>query len=89
MFGSKTAGNWVVMTTNMADIQMMALAYAWSQRGVLYFLLMSVNTVVSSVAYISAFEDDFGNVDYKFMPLPQLAHFFFEYLPLIGEQNKS
>jgi hypothetical protein len=44
---------------------------------------------VSSVAYQSAFEDDFGNVNYKFLPRPQLAHSIFEYLPLIDEHNKQ
>jgi hypothetical protein len=50
-FGSKTAGHWVVMTTNISGVEMLALAYAWSQRGVSYFLSMSDNTAVSSIAY--------------------------------------
>jgi hypothetical protein len=33
-FGSKTAENWVVMTTDIAGVEILALAYAWSQRGV-------------------------------------------------------
>jgi hypothetical protein len=86
-FGSKTAGHWVVMTTNIAGVEMLALEYAWSQRGVSYFLSTCGNTAVSSIAYRSAFEDDFGNVDYKFLPRPQLAHFIFEYIPLIDEHN--
>jgi hypothetical protein len=31
----------------------------------------------------------FVNVDYKFLPRPQLAHFIFKYLPLIDENNKQ
>jgi hypothetical protein len=88
-FGSKTAWHWVVMTTNISGVEMLALAYAWSKRGVAYFLSTCGNTAVSSVAYRSAFEDDFGNVNYKFLPRPQLAHFTFEYLPLIDEHNKQ
>jgi hypothetical protein len=77
------------MTNNIAGVEMLALEYAWSQRGVSYFLSTCGNTAVASVAYRSAFEDDFGNVDYKFLPWLQLAHFIFEYLPLINEHNKQ
>jgi hypothetical protein len=44
---------------------------------------------VSSVAYQSAFEDDFGNVNYKFLHRPQLAHFILEYLPLINDHKNQ
>jgi hypothetical protein len=50
-FGSKTAGHWVVMTTTIDGVEMLALAYDWSQRGVSYFLSTCGNTDVSSVAY--------------------------------------
>jgi hypothetical protein len=33
-FGTKIAGHWVKMTTTIAGIKMMAMAYAWSQKGV-------------------------------------------------------
>jgi hypothetical protein len=75
------------MTTIIDGVEMLALAYAWSQRGVPYFLSTCGKATVSSIAYRSAFEDDFGNVDYKFLPRPQLAHFIFEYLPLIDQHN--
>jgi hypothetical protein len=88
-FGSKTAGHWAIATTNIAGVEMLALAYDWVQRGVSYLLSTCGNIDVSSVAYRSACEDNFGNVDYKFLPRPQLAHFIFEYLPLIDEDNKQ
>jgi hypothetical protein len=75
--------------TTIAGIKMMAMAYAWSHKGLSYFLLTCGSTEVSSVLYRSAFEDEFGNVDYKFLPRPQIAHFTFEYLPLIDEHNKQ
>jgi hypothetical protein len=87
--GSKFSGRWVVMTTTIAGIEMLVLAYSWRQRGVPYFWLTCGNTAMSSVAYRSTFEDDFGNVDYKFLPRPQLAYFVFEYLPLIDNHNKQ
>jgi hypothetical protein len=88
-FRSKTAGYWVVMTTNIAGVEMLALAYACSHRGVSYLFSTCGNTDVFSVAYQSAFEDNFGNVDYKFLPRPQLANVMSEYLPLIDEHTNQ
>jgi hypothetical protein len=88
-FGTNIAGHWVNLTTTIAGIKMMAMAYAWSQKGISYFLLTCGSTEVSSVLYRSALEDEFGNVDYKFLPRPQIAHFTFEYIPLIDEHNKQ
>jgi hypothetical protein len=73
-FGYKTYGNWIVMTTHIDGFPMLALAYVWSQKGVSYFLSRCGNTKVSSIPYRSAFEDDFGNVDYKILPGQQRAH---------------
>lgn len=39
--------------------------------------------------YTSRFEDDFGNVTEKELPRPTVAHFLYEFLPLIDEHNKS
>jgi hypothetical protein len=88
-FGTKIAGHWVTMTNTISGIRMMAMSYAWRQKGISYFLLTCGSTEVSSVLYLSAFEDEFGNVDYKFLPHPQIDHFTFEYLPLIDENNKQ
>ena len=30
-------GNWTVMTTKVAEVELMAIAYAWSERGVSFF----------------------------------------------------
>jgi hypothetical protein len=88
-FGTKIGGHWVTMTTTIDVIKMMAMAYAGSQKGISYFFSTCGSTEVSSVLYRSALEDEFGNVDYKFLPRPQIAHFTFEYLPLIDEHNKQ
>jgi len=39
--------------------------------------------------YRSYFEDDFGNVSYKEIKQPSIAHQLFDYLPLIDEHNKQ
>jgi hypothetical protein len=42
--GSKPAGNWVVMTTKIAGVKLIAIAYAWTQKGVPYFISTCGNT---------------------------------------------
>jgi hypothetical protein len=88
-FGDKAAGHWVVMTTTIAGVKLMTIAYAWSQRGTSYFLSMCGSTVPSSIMYQSNFEDEFGNVNFKMLPWPQVCNFLYEYLPLIDEHNKQ
>ena len=39
--------------------------------------------------YTSHFEDDYGNATEKQLPRPTVAHFLFEFLPLIDEHNKA
>jgi hypothetical protein len=88
-FGDKAAGHWVVMTTTISGVKLMLIAYAWSQRGMYYFLSTCGSTAPSSAMYQSNFEDEFGNVDFKMLPRPQVCHFLYEYLPLIDEYNKQ
>jgi hypothetical protein len=88
-FGTKKAGRWVVLKTTISDIDPIAVAYAWSQHGCSYFVLTCDNTTVSNLLYQSNFQDDFGNVDFKMLPRPQVCHFLFAYLHIIDEHNKQ
>jgi hypothetical protein len=88
-FGNKCTGHWVSMTSVIGGAKLLSLAYAWSQKGVSYFLSTCGSTHQSSVMYESNFEDEFGNVSSKFLPRPQISHFLYEYLPLIDEHNKQ
>jgi hypothetical protein len=88
-FGSRPAGHWVVFQTTIADVKVFALAYAWSQRGVSYFLSTCGKTTPHESKYMSHFEDDFGNVEHKAINRPAICHFIYEYLPLIDEHNKQ
>jgi hypothetical protein len=80
---------WVVFQTTIADVKVFALAYAWSQRGVSYFLSSCGKTTPHALKYMSHFEDDFGNVVHKAINRPEICHFLYEYLPLIDEHNKQ
>jgi hypothetical protein len=86
-FGTKVAEHWVVMTVTIGGVKLIDIACAWSQRGVSYFLSACGSTHQSTVLYQSNFEDEFGNIDFKFIPRPHIAHFLYLYLPLIDEHN--
>jgi hypothetical protein len=82
-FGNKCAGHWVSMMSVIVGVKLLALAYAWSQKGVSDFLTTCGSKHQSSVIYESNFEDEFGNISSKFLPRPHISHFLYEYLPLI------
>jgi hypothetical protein len=88
-YGEHPAGHWVVFTTEISGVKLIALAYAWSQKGVSYFISTCGSTNMSRVKYLSSFEDEFGNVSHKTIDRPELCHFLYEYLPLIDEHNKQ
>jgi hypothetical protein len=48
-FGTNMAGNWVTMMTTIDGVKMMVMAYAWSQKGISYFLSTCGSIEVSSV----------------------------------------
>jgi hypothetical protein len=87
--GNRPAGHWVTMTATISDVPIVAVAYAWSQKGVSYFVSTCGSTEPSAVKYQSKFEDDWGNTNVREIDRPQLAHFLYEYLPLIDEHNKQ
>ncbi len=88
-FKDRPAGHWVTMTANISDVNVIAMAYAWSQRGISYILSTCGSTEPSDKLYMSYFEDDFGNVGSKEVSRPKLAHLIYDYLPLIDEHNKQ
>ena len=87
--GSHPAGHWVVMKASISGVPILAIAYAWSQKGVSYFVSTCGSTEPSDIKYESKFEDAWGNTGFKLIDRPQLCHFLFEYLPLIDEHNKQ
>jgi hypothetical protein len=88
-FGQRPAGHWVTFTTQVSGINVMAIAYAWSQWGVTYILSTCGSTELSEKMYTSYFDDDFGNVACKEIPCPRIVHLLYDYLPLIDEHNKQ
>jgi hypothetical protein len=88
-YGNHPTGLWVVFQATINDVKVFALAYAWIQRGVSYFLSRCGKTSPHEVKNMPHFEDDFGNVVHKEINRPKVCHFLYEYLPLIDEHNKQ
>ena len=85
----RPAGHWVTFHTTISGVELIAMAYAWSQRGISYILSTCGSTAPAEKMYLSYFEDDYGNVSSKEISRPELAHLLYDYLPLIDEHNKQ
>ena len=87
--GKRPAGHWVVMTTSIAGVDLTAIACAWSQNGVSYFVTTCGSTKPHEIKHQSKFEDRWGNTQVREIDRPAICHFLCEYLPLIDEHNKQ
>ena len=76
------------MKTTINSMDAMAIAHAWSQRGMSYFTLSTGSTEVDNEKYLSSFDDDFGNCMSKELGRPKISHVLCECLPLIDRHNK-
>ena len=83
------AGHWVTFQATISGVSLIAMAYAWSPRGISYVLSTCGSTKPAEKMYMSYFEDDYRNVGSKEINRPELAHLFYDYLPLIDEHNKQ
>ena len=86
---TRPAGHWVVMKSEISGVDIFLLVYAYSNKRVAYFISTCGTTVRHSVDYKSCYEDGYGNPTFKLLPRPAIAHFLYEFLPLIDEHNKA
>jgi hypothetical protein len=87
--GDHPAGHWVVMRTEIAEVKLFAVAYAWSQKGVSYFLSTCGKTSPAAKMYTTNYEDEFGYTQIRRINRPDIAHFLYDLLPVIDEHNKQ
>ena len=87
--GERPAGNWVVMSCTIAGVDIKAIAYAWSKKGVSYFVTTCGSTEKSTHPYESKFENEFGRSDSREIGRPELLHMYYQYAPLIDQHNKE
>ena len=85
----RRAGRHVVMKATIGGVDLFLLAYAWSNKRAAYIVSSCGTTVQHEIPYRSKFTDDYGNVTFKEIPRPSIAHFYFELCPLIDNHNKD
>jgi hypothetical protein len=68
--GKRPAGDCAVMRTTIADVPLMVIASAWSQKGISYFLTTCRSTELGPVKYVSKFEDEWGHVGSPLLDRP-------------------
>ena len=54
--GKRPAGHWVVMRTVISGVRLIAIAYAWNQKGLAYFISTCGKTTTSPHKYESKFQ---------------------------------
>ena len=67
---------------------MIAIAYAWSQSSVSFFLSTVGDTSPADTCYESKYEDEYGDVQSKKILRPDICDFIFQFLPAIDNHNK-
>jgi hypothetical protein len=87
-YKAKLARHWVIFQSSISGVPLIAMVYAWSQRGVSCILSTCGSTKPAEKMYMSYFKDGCGNVGSKEISHPELAHLLYDYLPLIDEHNK-
>ena len=85
----RAAGKHVVMKATISGVDLFLLAYAWSNQKAAYIVSSCGTTVRHEKPYRTHFTDDYGNVTFKEIPRPSIAHFYFELCPLIDNHNKD
>jgi hypothetical protein len=69
-YKGRPAGHLVTFQSTISGVNVIAMAYAWSQRGVSYILSTCGSTAPAQKMYTSYFEDDYGNVGSKEISRP-------------------
>jgi hypothetical protein len=75
------------MSTTVAGVKLMAIAYAWSAKGTSFFITTIGSTEVADEMYTTSFEDDYGVVGTVDIPRPSICSFLYKMLPTIDEHN--
>ncbi len=89
LYGDRPAGHWVVFKTEISSVRLLAIAYAWSQTSIAYFVSTCGSTSPAAQSYETHFEDEFGVVTTKKIARPHLLEWVYDYLPLIDKHNKQ
>ncbi len=78
-----------MMKAIILGVNLFIMVYTYLNKHVAYFVSMSGTTMRHNIPYKSCYEDGYGNLTFKLLPCPAIAHFVYEFLPLIDEHNKA
>jgi hypothetical protein len=87
--GQWPAGHWVVMSTEISGVRLLAIAFAWSQKSISFFISTIGTTAPALESYASNFEDEYGNTCSKLIQRPEIVDFIYRFLPVNDNHNKS
>ena len=82
------AGNWVVMTATMSNVKVMAIAYAWSSKGVSLWI-STVGHTGNPTMYLSHYQNEYNETEVKEIPRPDILTHAYGQLPIIDEVNRQ
>ena len=82
------AGNWVVMTATTSGVKVMAIACAWSSKGVSLWISTIGNTGNPSM-HLSHYQNEYNETEAKQIPRPDILTHAYGQLPIIDELNRQ
>ena len=77
------------MKANISGVDIFAMVYSWSSRGLTYIVSTCGKTIRHKQDYYTKFSDNHDNTVTKPLPQPALVHVLFHVLPLLDEFNKE
>ena len=87
--GKQRAGNWVVMSTNIKEVPLYAIAYAHSNNDTTYVITTMGDTVAALNPYVCFNTNNgYDSMDNKETDRPDIVEFLFQFLPKIDAHNK-
>ncbi len=75
--------------TSISGVDLFLLPYTWSNKRAAYLVSPCGTTVQHKIPYHSNFTDNFGNITFKEIPSPSIAHFYFELCRLVNNHKKD
>ena len=81
------AGHWVTLSATIAGVKMMAIAHAWSSRGVSLWIT-TVGDSGNPSLHTTHYTNEVGETECKVIPRPDILAKAYAKLPLIDERNR-
>ena len=87
--GAIKVGTWASVTLVIGGVKMAAVAFAWSKKGVSYFITTCGTTKAASAKYMASWQDEYGMGHLAEINRPSIVGMLHDFLPLIDEHNRQ